>query len=412
MDGLAPTWTLAMTEALDLESWKAPPGLLQLYEDYWSPTTDAPRVYHIASGLTVLSTIIGGRVYLPFGGDRIRPNLWSLLLGPSSFFRKTSCLNKARKTISRLHDQYGAHSPLLPDEFSREALLRRLGERSQGLLTFSEFSGALAVFGRDYMAGTRELLADLYDSPELYTRVVGNQECTLREVCLSILAASQTDWFLEKVKQADIRGGFLARFTFWPAARKATFLALPPPPDEQVGEKLMTGLNELRGIGGAAMLTPEVVRFYGAWLEDHERELQRTSRIADMSVFWSRLSITTLKFALLLQLATDRNTTIGADSLHRAIALTEALKNALRWLFESELAFTEDMRNRQKILRTVQRRPGIGRRELLRSSSLLLTKLEPIIRTLTAEGVIEYRDRGYWPSVVSDGVSEGRTDGR
>jgi hypothetical protein len=153
------------------------------------PTSDAPREYQIAAGVAVIAATIASRVYLPFGGDRLYPNVWILILGSSSFFRKSSTLSKAKKTLSRFQagDSKGI---LLPDEFSREALLRHLSERAQGLLTYSEFSGALACFGHYYMSGTKELLADLYDSPDSYTRLVGQQTWKLQNVCLSILAAS------------------------------------------------------------------------------------------------------------------------------------------------------------------------------------------------------------------------------
>lgn len=170
----------AVSDSPDLARWEAPDGVLRLYEQYWLPTTDAPQEYIVGSGFAVLAAAIEDRVFLPFGGQNIYRNLWVLLLGPSSFYRKSTCVSKARKTLARLYDGDAAGGALLPDEFSREALLRRLSERSQGLLTFSEFSGAMAAMGRDYMGGTKEFLADLYDSPQSYTRVVGTRpgRCT------------------------------------------------------------------------------------------------------------------------------------------------------------------------------------------------------------------------------------------
>jgi hypothetical protein len=382
------------------------------YEEYWIPTTDAPRVYHVACALAVVSAIVERRVYLPFGGERLYPNLWILILGPSSFYRKSTCIAKARRTIARLYDNE-QHGPLLPDEFSREALLKRLSERAQGLLTYSEFSGALATFGRDYMAGTKELLADLYDSPDKYTRVVGAQSWALHNVHLCILAASQTDWFLEKLKAGDVRGGFLARFTFWPAFEKPRFLAVPPEPDRALGARLLARLNSLRQVSGAAVLGSAEQATYSAWIERHERELHGSSHVGELSPFWSRLSITTLKLAILIQLAHDQSLTISAAALERAIALTEFLKSCLRHLFAEEFAFTEPMRNRQKLLRLIRNRPGIERRELMRASSLLVRDFEAIVSTLSAEELIERRGKQFFPlesSVSQQSVSEAPTD--
>lgn len=108
------------------------------------------------------------------------------------------------------------------------------------------------------MSGTKETLSDLYDGPSVYTRKVGVNTFTIRGACLSILAASQTQWFLEKLKAGDVRGGFLARFTFWPAFAKAYVLPIPPDPDSAIGARLLAGLNDLRRVHGPMELPADV----------------------------------------------------------------------------------------------------------------------------------------------------------
>jgi hypothetical protein len=157
----------------DLTRWVTPvSSALQHFELYWTPLTDAPREYLIPAGLSTIGTVIANRVYIPFGGDRIDGNTWNVLLGPSSTYRKSTVVKFARRTLSRLTEGQPQHY-VFPDEFSKEALVGRLAEQAQGLLTYREFSGALAGFSRDYMSGTKELLADLYDCPETYERIVG-----------------------------------------------------------------------------------------------------------------------------------------------------------------------------------------------------------------------------------------------
>lgn len=397
-----------------LGAWEPLPGVLRDYETYWAPTTDAPRVYHVAAALAVVATVVENRVYLPFGGDRLYPNVWTLILGPSSFFRKSTALAKARKTITRLHaDDHGA-SPLLPDEFSREALLKKLSEKPQGLLTYSEFSGALAAFSRDYMSGTKETLADLYDCPPTYTRIVGANTWKINSPCISILAASQTDWFLEKLKSGDVRGGFLARFTYWPAFEKRRFIAVPPEPDAAVGARLLRGLNALRAVRGPILLGSSEQAAYADWVERHERDLHGAANIGELSPFWSRLSITALKIAMLLQVAHDGALVISPEALTRAIELTDFLKASLRHLFAEEFAFSEPMRNRQKLLRLVRRYPkGISRRDLMRASNLLARDFDQIVSTLQQEERITLTAGGFIPldsSAESAPVSEPGTD--
>lgn len=390
----------------DLHTWEQPVGTLRWYEDYHLPTTDAPREYNIACALAVHAALIGNNLYLPFGGQALRLNLWSLILGPSSDFRKSTTIDQARRTVRRLYDGQVDAVPLLPDEFSREALLKRLSDRPQGLLTYSEFSGALATFGRDYMSGTKETLADLYDGPPTYERTIGVQSFTIRDACISILAASQTEWFLEKLKAGDVRGGFLARFTFWPAFVKKHTLAIPPEPDGRLGSQLMVGLNEVRSVRGTIELPPDVRAAYARWITAHERELRGIDRVADLSPFWCRLSVTTLKLAAILQVSHDRDRVVSRDCLDRAIALTEYLKASLRYLFAEEFAFSKPMQDRQRILRYVRDHAGCKRRDILRNCNVLIKELWPILGSLKEEGrIVQAGDETYWPE-GTDGSGE------
>ncbi len=390
----------------DLGTWEPPSGILAEYERLWLDTSDAPRVYHVAVGLAVLAAAVETRCYLPFGGDRLYPNLWILILGPSSFFRKSSSLAKGRKTVNLANPE-----ALLPDEFSREALLKRLSNRGQGLLTYSEFSGALANFGRDYMSGTRELLTDLYDSPESYTRVVGPTEFKATNVCLSILAASQTGWFLEKLKGGDIRGGFLARFSFWPAFEKRRFLAFPPEPN---AEQLRAVVGDLRMLATKpsrpCSLGLGVEARYAKWLEKHERELHGHPRCDDLSPFWSRLSVMALKFAMLLQLSHDGSPVIQVNTLESALALTDFLKRTLGHLFQDEFAFTKDQQDRQRVLRKITNTPGVLYRDLMRACSLSKAEMDRVLATLGAEERIVRDGKAFYLSTESALVSATGTD--
>jgi hypothetical protein len=381
----------------NLTRWVTPPGsALQKYEAYWTPTTDAPREYLIPCGLAVIGTTISTNVFLPFGGDKVYPNLWAIILGPSSTFRKSTTVKQARRTLARL-SKGQPNAMLFPDEFSKEALVTRLADKAQGLLTYSEFSGAMAAFGRDYMSGTKELLADLYDSPARYERIVGKQTITASNVCLSILAASQTDWLLEKLKEGDVRGGFMARFTYWPAFEKRRFMAIPEEPDGKAGGELVRHLNDLRRMNGPMQLPASARERYTEWLRQHEQDLDSLPRAGQLSPFWSRLGMTTLKLALVIQVASRGTLLLEDDALESAIGLAEFLKRALGHLFAEEIAFTPDMRNRQKVLNTIRRHPGSPFRTVSMNSGLLKRQLEAVLETLAAEQLIEQRDGGFWP---------------
>ena len=143
---------------------------------------------------------------------------------------------------------------------------------------------------------------------------------------------------------------------------------------------------------------PQSVRErYSAWLEDHERELDSLPRAGQLGPFWSRMGIITLKVAMVVTVATTGQLVMTDEAMESAIAFTAFAKLALGRLFDEEMAFTPDMRNRQKVLKTIQRNPGIPFRTVSMNSGLLKRQLEAVIETLIAEGVVVVRDKGYFP---------------
>jgi hypothetical protein len=88
------------------------------------------------------------------------------------------------------------------------------------------------------------------------------------------------------------------------------------------------------------------------------------------------------------------------------------LQDGLQKLFADEFTFSKDMQDKQKILRLITNKPGIPRRELLRASHMTVKVFDPILDTLRQEGsAVEQKtaekERGWFPSQVSHGVTDG-----
>jgi hypothetical protein len=374
-----------------------PHGALRKYIDYWEPTTDAPAIYLVAGALVTAGTLMKSGPFLPFGGQPIYPNLWVLLLGPSSYYRKTTAVNKCRKTIVDVIGD-GAERLLLPEEFSREALVRHLSAHPSGLLTSSEFGGLLASFSRDYMAGTKELLADLYDAPPTYSRIVGKDMLNVVQPCLSLFAASQTNWFLEKVKEIDLQSGFLARVIYMPASTKQKTIPIPPDPDPIAGAELKSLLSDVHGIEGKFEFAGGVVDRYARWMIAHEHELHKMGDgdIGRLSPFWTRLTAIALKLGMIMQVSTDGGLVLTMDTLDRALALSDVLKENLKELFLREFTFTKEMATKQKVLRLVAKHGDVGieRRDLMRASNLYKIEFDRVMETLLEEGSVVKSEQG------------------
>ena len=233
-------------------------GILQSYFQWAEPTTDAPLQFHIAGGLVLAGTVAGRSIWLDRGHGRLYPNIWALILAPSSFFRKSTAVSQTERILRKYRD--GMY--LLPNEMTPEKFIDTLANNPQALLRWKEFAGALGQFERNYMFGFKELLTELFDCPPTYERALKSQEepIVIEKPHLNIFAASTIDWLLSKIKEGDIRGGFFSRFIYFAPTAKGKRLAFPPKADQVAENKALTDLALLQEIEGEMSLGPRCQR--------------------------------------------------------------------------------------------------------------------------------------------------------
>jgi hypothetical protein len=367
-------------------------GFLRDYYDYASELTDAPEHYHLFVGHSILSAVLGRNVFIPFGAQKIFPNLWVILLAPSSVFRKSTCIHMGRDILHKLDD-----SLIQANEFTPESLLAGLVDKPHGIFLWSEFGGALSCFERSYMVGMKETLTDLYDCPPIYKRKLREKEFIIENPCLSILAGTAIDWFLSKCKEGDIRSGFLARFVYVPAFKKSKRIAIPLRADPSVAAKIVRELQKLADIKGEVN-TDLVKPTYEDWLFSHEDQLDTEANAESLSGFWSRLGMYVLKFALLYNISEEKSLVISTVSLLKAIELVELLKQSVKVLVKEEWVFGQDAKEKQKLLRIIRNKPGIDRRRLLQNSNMIAQRFKAVLDTLIQEGSVVPKDGSYYPN--------------
>lgn len=366
-------------------------SFIETYFNYASPLTDAPSDFHHFTALTIMASAIGKRVYIPFGASRIYPNLWTVLIAPSSFYRKTTAIGIGRKILHQ-----ACPDALFPNEFTPEALMDSLEKNPTGLFIWSEFGGALANFERSYMVGTKELFTDLYDSPPEYKRLLKGKEYSIKDPCLNILTASTGEWFSSRIKEGDVKGGFLARFLYIPAYKKTKRIGIPPEPNAELGRQLTFILQQYRKLNGKADIS-KIKSLYDSWLFELEDSLHGEAKQEILSGFYTRLSIYTLKIALLYQISMDGEIAISPNSLGRAISLTEGLKQNIKNILSEELIFTKEMKDQKTVLQIIIKNPGIEHGLLLRNSHLSAKQLKEVKETLIQQGSIKLTGNRHYP---------------
>ncbi|MCH7823390.1 MAG: DUF3987 domain-containing protein [Acidobacteria bacterium] len=381
-------------------------GLFRRYIEWAEPVTDAPIEFHVASSLALAGTVAGRKIWLDRGHGRLYPNVWVLILAPSSFYRKSTAISQAEHLLWDYRD--GVY--LLPNEASPEKFLDNLKSQPTGLFRHKEFAALLAQFDRSYMMGFKELLTELYDCPRRYTRTLRREEVVVENPCLSILAASTFDWLLEKTKAGDIRGGFFSRFLYFAPRLKSKRLAFPLPGDEGLENRIANEICLLDGMEGEVRLADDARDYYERWIFNHEDELDGHEHAGMLSGFYTRYADYALKFAMLYAATADRSLIVSRERVIQAIELVEFLKATIRRLVTEDFTFSWYDKHRKRVLDQI-RRSG-GRMEyspLLKNLHLPANQVGQILGTMCDDGTL-VRD-GKW--VMFAGIapdSQGRRE--
>jgi len=334
--------------------------------------------------------VIGRKVYLPFGDGAVYPNTWIVLVAGSSFFHKSTAVAIPTRILRIVNENL-----ILPNEFSPEVMVAGLEAQSNGLFVWSEMKSALSMMNRPYMEGTKEMLTDLYDCPDVYIRKLKNQSYRIESPALSILAATTVDWLVSGIKQNDIAGGFTARFVFVPAMTKSRDIALPEPTNHQRRNQMATMLQRCAQVEGMVDIS-NIRSKYENWYYRHVAELDGAPMREALAGFYSRLSVYTLKFAMLLEVSKTQDTLISEETLDEAIAITDYLKRSIRYLVEHEFHMTRESADLEKIHRIISNKPGIERNDLLRHSHMAAKTFNPLLDTLIQARRVEQKGRNLY----------------
>lgn len=340
-------------------------GFIKEYIETVTKTTDSPKIFHLFAAYALLSAVVGNRVYIPFGSNEIHCNVWAVVIAPSSLFRKTTALSIPR---GYLWNQDYSKEKVLPSEFTPEALITTLEQNPEGILFCSEFGGFLSIMNKDYMQGTKELLTDLYDSPQLYIRKLKNSEYTIEQPALSIFGATTLNWFADRVKENDWHGGFLNRFLFVPATKKEKTLAWPEPPDPEGVKFIKNHLGKVnRFLDGKRLAIDDrhVKPVYIEWVNRFERQAGHSE---ELSGFLARLEVYVLKFAALNALTSDNPSVVPTkEHIEHAIRIVEWVYQSTTRLFSEEISFNPEEKMEKKILSLLEKEPqGLSQSALIK----------------------------------------------
>jgi len=193
---------------------------------------ETPLCFHEGIGLYLVAVAIGRRLYIstPWR-QRVHPNIYVMIVAISTYYRKSAGLNLATEITHASIPHMILPQPGSPENFmnmlggvlppnfediplaDRERLTKGNTFAAQRGILRDEISALFKSMGKDYMAGLKELIMQLYDCPP-YLDSNTNQRglVVIRDTALSILGATTPAELGSAISVSDWYNGNLARF--------------------------------------------------------------------------------------------------------------------------------------------------------------------------------------------------------
>lgn len=368
------------------------------YVQYASKLTESPRLFHYFLGYLLLSQVVGRNATYSGATYDAGPNLWLVLIGPSSQARKSSTW---KITTDLLNDVFQDRSYILPAGGSYESFLEAWTLRKDesgtacGLVVHDEFKNLNDWIGRDYNIEMKGFLTQAYDQTEVHRRVGTRTKATeyiIPHPFLNIVCATTPKWFYSSINEEKILGGFIPRFTIVCSNEQRPYIPRRPMPDLLEREALINELKRVRELKiGRMDYDEDAAKMHDKW-HCHFRDKKRNAHEA-LVPFISRRVADVHKFAQLNCIMRGGAPVMNSADLDSAIAIIENLIEYTEDVISDRMALTPFQDDRNKVIDLIRKfsngNGGAVHSKVLRYSRLDKKRFRDIIETLDEERTIK-----------------------
>lgn len=381
------------------------PSWLQALSLY-AEETEAPRQFWTWAGISTIASALQRKVWLPFGFEKLYPNLYIILVGPPAS-RKAAPIKFSRNILREIE------IPIAVDSSSKRSFTQELAEtakreifRHEGKqipqcaisVISPEMSTLLAVNPKEMI----EVLTDLYDAPDWWDyKTSGKGEDRLYNVIVNCLIATTPTWLMENLPQAAIGGGYTSRHLIvygdhvhkrvtipWARTVKDLSDERRSKAQQLLYRDMTTDLRDISATIGEFSWSSEGFALFDTWYRQIDEIIKGTPD-ERLHGFIGRMHTIALKVAMCLTVDVGSSLTLEAPIIEDAILRTEAV------LQRASDAFGGHGRSRtgpdvQRILGQLKMLKRTTLRELMKLNYRHVTKSElmEILETIEAMGLI------------------------
>lgn len=368
---------------------------------------ETPKVYLKWSLYSAISAVAAPHISLNKGGAYdLSPNIYVMLLGDSGLGKGFGpwIAKSLVKTVDNTRIFSGRNSiqKIVSDlslAYTRKE--KEMIKDARAFLASGEFINFLL---KDDQAIS--ILTEWYDTH--YVREWENSLKSsgvekLKDVCITILGASNDEYLREAIPAAAVKGGFFGRFLFIFAKEKAHVNALidAPTKDEQVSGNFKTWATHLEDIskikkGSQFEVTQKARDYYRIWYHELQAKI-RTGSINDKTGYIHRIHDHALKVGMVLSLAESTDLLLKRDHVEEGILLCEDLLSTVKKTTLG-MGLSVSAPKNEVLLRALFKAPDhiLLRRKILQNmhNEFDSTELDKITLTLEDGGLIKQDGNG------------------
>ena len=171
---------------------------------------ESPAMFHLWSGLTIISALLGRKSYIEKGYYRLYPNLFTILVAGSARCRKSTSISIANGTLRDITDIRIVDGKTSSEKFVHSHVIPANAEQQTTLVQADE----LSVFLTRDQQGDKliDTLTKFFDSPPIFTwDTFKHGKLTMRDIYVVVIAATTPDTLDKVLPDTAFGGGFTSR---------------------------------------------------------------------------------------------------------------------------------------------------------------------------------------------------------
>lgn len=356
---------------------------------YYQTMSDAPKAFLFSSVLMTVAATIGNKIYYQVGRQRVKPNMYMLLLAGSTVSRKSTAITFTSKCLQELERRNGSNF-IMPDSGSLEGMIEAMREprgndtkavMNSGIACYSELATFLDNMKKEYNKDFQSFIIDVYDGNR-YKRQLKKELSIIENPCLSIFGGITMAQFGKKVSEDDKHSGFLQRFLFVAVPEKTgkmkSLVEIKPPSPEKEEELIVmmeaihNTAEAIEKTGISFQLSPEAIVIYQESF-DTEQAYLKALHLSDpdeagmLISYHGRLDVVKFKIAMIYETVKialqeedwDENRLfISAETMTQAITTTSYYFRVIAYLIKQNFQMSPYAQKIPKVVKILRENGG------------------------------------------------------